>query len=112
MLLARIMIGKVVSHADMAATLAAVPHVQDNPAWTCRIWVKDAVAALEADGRSLGTRVTNWQRIEQTATDLCHTKATTETIRRIENMEGGCSANIQFVEGERGHPLKCTTMVA
>ncbi|OJD16032.1 hypothetical protein AJ78_03785 [Emergomyces pasteurianus Ep9510] len=30
---------------------------------------KDAVAALEADGRSLGTRFTNWQDIEQYAKD-------------------------------------------
>ncbi|PGH02262.1 hypothetical protein AJ80_08887 [Polytolypa hystricis UAMH7299] len=67
MLLARVMIGKVANHAQLAKTLAAVPREQDNPAWTCRIWVRDAIAALEADGKSLGTRVTNWQKIEQTA---------------------------------------------
>ncbi|KAF2253519.1 hypothetical protein BU26DRAFT_224458 [Trematosphaeria pertusa] len=67
MLLARVMIGKVANGAQMAATIAAVPIVQDDPAWTCRIWVRDAIAALEADGKSLGTRVTGWQRIGQTS---------------------------------------------
>ena len=67
MLLARIMIGKVTNEVQLATTLAAVPLIQDNPAWTCRIWVRDAIAVLEADGRSLGTRVTGWQKIEQAA---------------------------------------------
>ncbi|KAF2473575.1 uncharacterized protein BDR25DRAFT_311806 [Lindgomyces ingoldianus] len=67
MLLARVRIGKAVDGAQLAETLAEVPLVQDNPAWTCRIWVRDAIAALEADRKSLGTRVTDWQRIEQTS---------------------------------------------
>jgi hypothetical protein len=67
MLLARVMIGKVADGAQLAATLAAVPLVQDDLAWTCRIWVRDAIAALEADRKSLGTSVTDWQRIEQTS---------------------------------------------
>ncbi|MCJ1485226.1 hypothetical protein MMC06_005400 [Schaereria dolodes] len=67
MLLARVIVGKVTNEVQLATTLAAVPLVQDNPAWTCRIWVRDAIAALEADGRSLGTRVTGWQKIEQAA---------------------------------------------
>jgi hypothetical protein len=68
MLLARVMIGKVVDGARLSVTLAAVLLVQDDPAWTCRIWVRDAIAALEADGKSLGTRVTDWERIEQMST--------------------------------------------
>lgn len=41
MLLARVMIGKVTNKTQLTATLAAVPLVQDDTAWTCRIWVKD-----------------------------------------------------------------------
>lgn len=67
MLLGRIMIAKVTDNAQLRSTLAAVPIVQDDPSWTCRIWVKNAIAALEADGKSLGTRNTNWTTIEQTA---------------------------------------------
>ncbi|KAL3482295.1 hypothetical protein BJX99DRAFT_252554 [Aspergillus californicus] len=67
MLLGRILIAKVTDGVQLRSTLAAVPIVQDNSAWTCRIWVRDVVTALEADGKSLGTRVTNWPTIEQTA---------------------------------------------
>ena len=67
MLLTRIMIGKVTNKVQLAMTFAAVPLVQYTPEWTCRIWVRDAIALLEADGRSLGTRVTGWQEIEQAA---------------------------------------------
>lgn len=59
MILAQVMIGKVVDGARLSATLAAVLLLQDDPAWTCRIWVRDAIGALEADGRSLGMRVTD-----------------------------------------------------
>ena len=69
MLLTRVIIGKVTDNARLATTIASVPLVQDNPAWTCRTWVRDAIAALEADERSLGTRVTDWQKIEQAAND-------------------------------------------
>ena len=66
MLLGRIMIAKVTNSAQLHSTLAAVPIVQDDPSWTCRIWVKDAISALEADRKSLGTRITDWTTIEQT----------------------------------------------
>ncbi|KAF2500856.1 hypothetical protein BU16DRAFT_523605 [Lophium mytilinum] len=68
MLLARVMIGKVANGAQLPTTLATVPLVQDNPAWRCRHWVRDAIAALEADRRSLGTRVTDWSKIERAST--------------------------------------------
>lgn len=61
------MVAKITDSAQVPATLAAVPIVQNDPSWTCRIWVKDAIAALEADGRNLGTRVTLWVTIEQKA---------------------------------------------
>ena len=65
MLLARIMIGKVVDGSRLARVLEQVPLVQKEPRWTCRIWVPDAIAALEADGKCLGTRITEWQKVEQ-----------------------------------------------
>ena len=69
MLLARVMIGKVLDGSRLRTVLERVPLVQQDPAWTCRIWVKSAVAALEADGKCLGTRVSEWQMIERTAND-------------------------------------------
>lgn len=74
MLLGRIMIAKVTDNTQLRRTLAAVPVVQHDPLWTCRIWVKNAIAALEADRKSLGTRVTNWTTIEQIANDYINRK--------------------------------------
>ncbi|KAK2748984.1 hypothetical protein FQN57_007267 [Myotisia sp. PD_48] len=54
MLLGRVMIAKVTNSAQLRNTLDAV---------------RDAVTALEADGMSLGTRITNWAIIEQSAKD-------------------------------------------
>jgi hypothetical protein len=55
MLLVRVTFAKVEDTAQLNRTLAAVPIVQNDLSWTCRIWVKDAIAALVADGKSLGT---------------------------------------------------------
>lgn len=64
MLLARVMVGKVLDGSRLASVLEKVPLVQQDPRWTCRIWVRDAIAALEADGKCLGTRMTDWQKLE------------------------------------------------
>jgi hypothetical protein len=65
MLLVRVMVGKVLDGPRLASVLEKVPLVQQDPRWTCRIWVRDAIAALEADGKCLGTRMTDWQKLEE-----------------------------------------------
>lgn len=67
MLLARITVEKVLDKQKLIATLALVPMQQPNPTWTCRIWVRDAIAALQGDGKVLGSSMTDWGRIEQMA---------------------------------------------
>jgi hypothetical protein len=34
---------------EVTASLRSVPLIQGNPNWTCRIWVKEALAKLDAD---------------------------------------------------------------
>lgn len=48
----------------MEASLLRVPVVQDNNNWTCRIWVRNALAQLVTDS-ILGTKVTDWSIIEK-----------------------------------------------
>lgn len=74
MLLGRITIGKVTDKARLHSTLSAVPVLQNDPSWTCRIWVRGAIAALEADGRCLGTSVTSWEKIEKVAKEYIEKK--------------------------------------
>jgi hypothetical protein len=74
MLLVRVIFAKVEDMAQLNRTLAAVPVVQNDPSWTCRIWVKDAIAALEADRKSLGTKVTDWETLENWAKEYVRAK--------------------------------------
>ncbi|KJZ73343.1 hypothetical protein HIM_07347 [Hirsutella minnesotensis 3608] len=66
-LLVRIMIGKVKSRSRLAKVLRKVPLVEGQADWRCRNWVAEAVAALKADGKALGTAVLDWGEIERVA---------------------------------------------
>jgi hypothetical protein len=74
MLLVRVTFAKVEDMAQLNRTLAAVPIVQNDLSWTCRIWVKDAIAALVADGKSLGTQVSDWEKLEDFAKQYAREK--------------------------------------
>ncbi|KAF2456047.1 hypothetical protein BDY21DRAFT_372694 [Lineolata rhizophorae] len=69
LLLARVLVAKVADDAQLGRTLGAVAVVQNDqdPAWNCKSWIRTALAALEGDGRSLGTRVTDWRTVEGVA---------------------------------------------
>ena len=63
MLLVRIMIGKVEKIERLVSTLRKVPIRQGQMGWNCVGWVKEALEALNADGKALGTSVTEWQAV-------------------------------------------------
>lgn len=49
-LLARVLVSQVTDPANAGAVLEAVPLIQDDKAWTCRVWVSDAIANLAQQG--------------------------------------------------------------
>lgn len=65
-LLARLIVAKIENVELLEQTLESVPVVQGDPAWTCRVWVREAVAALVQAG-ALGTRVDleDWESVER-----------------------------------------------
>ena len=67
MLLVRIMIGKVEKKDRLESTLHKVPIRQGQMGWNCVGWVKEALEALNADGKALGTSVTEWQAVRDGA---------------------------------------------
>ena len=67
MILVRVMVAKVIKWERMLQILRAVPTVQNDPNWTCRIWVRDALANLAGGVGVLGTSATDWTTIENTA---------------------------------------------
>lgn len=48
-LLTRVLVGRVKKLGDLSACLRSVPLIQGDPNWTCRMWVRDALAKLDAD---------------------------------------------------------------
>jgi hypothetical protein len=66
-LLVRVMIGKVEDLARLITILRSIPVIQNDPGWRCRTWCANALAAIAADGKAVGTSVLDWLRVEQAA---------------------------------------------
>ena len=73
-LLIRVLVGKVIDRDRLLTILRSVPVVQDDPSWNCVIWVKDALLAVQKDGRSMGTSELSWQRVRDAAMSYCQKK--------------------------------------
>ncbi|KAI1374867.1 hypothetical protein F4677DRAFT_461312 [Hypoxylon crocopeplum] len=67
MILVRILIGKIKDQRRLASILESVPIRGNQPGWNCVEWVKEALEALGKDGKPLGTSITDWQTIRDTA---------------------------------------------
>jgi hypothetical protein len=74
MLLVRIMIGKVEKMDRLASAVRRVPIRQGETGWNCVSWVKEALEALTADGKALGTSVTEWPVVRDGAMWYIHKK--------------------------------------
>ncbi|KAI9751895.1 MAG: hypothetical protein M4579_005852 [Chaenotheca gracillima] len=67
MILIRVLIAKVLDYEKLEEIIRNAPVVQDDPSWTCRIWVKNTVAILAAKKCAIGTSTMDWAKIEETA---------------------------------------------
>ena len=67
MLLVRVLIGKVTNRQRLQSALESIPVRQGDPAWNCVIWVKQALAELQADKKAIGTSQLDWRRVRDTA---------------------------------------------
>lgn len=65
LMLVRILIAKVVSRRRLISVLETVPIRQGEAGWNCVEWVKEALAAMVADGKVLGTSVTRWRTVRE-----------------------------------------------
>lgn len=73
-LLARVLVAKVEDEQHLIAVLRSVPIIQDDEHWRCWSWVADAIVALEADGKALGTSVLQWERIQSAGEEFVKKK--------------------------------------
>lgn len=65
MLLVRVMIGKVVDSEGLKGVMRSIQVKNNDPAWNCVIWVKEALAKL-AGGKTMGTSQLDWQTVRDT----------------------------------------------
>lgn len=64
-LLTRVLVGRVKNLGKASACIRNVPLVQGDLNWTCRVWVKEALAKLDADAIfEPQRRIRDWDAIE------------------------------------------------
>ncbi|EGE07146.1 hypothetical protein TEQG_06134 [Trichophyton equinum CBS 127.97] len=86
-LLARIMIGKIEDEARLVKIFQEVPLVQNDETWRCRTWVKNALTAIEKDGKAVGTSILNWEKIEAKAREYVGEKTAAGRYKNIDDLK-------------------------
>jgi len=66
-LLVRVMIGKIERKDRAVDIIRKTPIKPKEPGWNCVIWIKEALAALQADGKALGTSNVDWNAVRDAA---------------------------------------------
>ncbi|KND86259.1 hypothetical protein TOPH_09113 [Tolypocladium ophioglossoides CBS 100239] len=66
-LLVRILVGKVKSKSRLESVFKNTPVRPETHGWNCVEWVKEALESAGQDDRALGTAVTDWQSVRDTA---------------------------------------------
>lgn len=74
MILVRILVAKTEDESRLAKILRETTIRQGEPGWNCVSWVKEALERLEKDGKVLGTSMTDWGKVRDTAMDYCQKK--------------------------------------
>jgi hypothetical protein len=104
MLLVRIMIGKVEKTDRLVNTLRKVPIKQGESGWNCVIWVKEALEALRADRKALGTSSTDWQYVRDTAMWYIGKKKNEHRFDGLANFDVKQPATYDLLEGKETIP--------
>lgn len=74
MILVRVIVGKIEDGKRLDSILSQIPVRGGTPQWNCVSWVKEALATVEGDGKTLGTCVTEWDKVRDTAMEFCQRK--------------------------------------
>jgi hypothetical protein len=74
MLLVRVMIAKVEKKDRFISIVRNTPIRQGVAGWNCVGWVQEALQSLKADRKALGTAMTEWTKVKNTAMEYCERK--------------------------------------
>lgn len=66
-LLVRILVGKVKNHDQLETVFESTPLRAHIDGWNCVEWLKEALESAGREGKALGTAITSWQSVRDTA---------------------------------------------
>lgn len=104
MLLVRIVIGKIEKMDRLVEILRVVPIRGEEDGWNCVGWVKEALQVLNADGRALGTSLTEWQRVRDGAMQYVHKKKAEHRFDGEGDYNMKYAATYDLLEGKETTP--------
>lgn len=81
-LLVRVLIAKVEDEKRLVEIFRNIPVVQNDPEWRCRTWLANALDAIKADGKAVGTSELDWSKIEKVAREYVATKVASGRYER------------------------------
>jgi hypothetical protein len=74
MLLVRIIVAKITDREQLLRAIRGTQLVHNDKSWTCKSWVRDTVARVQANGKAVGTSQLDWDTIRTTAENYCREK--------------------------------------
>ena len=104
MLLVRILIGKVTDLDRTVNILRSTPIRQNLATWNCVTWVQEALEALRADPKALGTSVVEWQKVRNAAMEYCQKKKDQHRFDGQGNFDMSKAATYDLIEGKETIP--------
>ncbi|KAG6369713.1 hypothetical protein JVT61DRAFT_13638 [Boletus reticuloceps] len=102
MLLIRITIAKVLRMERTLEILRAVPVKPEISGWTCKSWVQEAIALLDADGEALGKRVMDWNKVSEKAVSYCDEKKAASRFCGEGDFDPKYPPTFDLMEGDEG----------
>ncbi|KAL8923767.1 MAG: hypothetical protein Q9208_004415 [Pyrenodesmia sp. 3 TL-2023] len=100
MLLVRIVVGKVTSNDRLQAALRSVPIVQGDESWNCVAWVRQALEAVKADGKAVGTSQLEWETVRRAALDYVQGKKDAHRFDGLGDFDMSKTATYDLLEGK------------
>ncbi|RDL32420.1 uncharacterized protein BP5553_08876 [Venustampulla echinocandica] len=102
MLLVRVMVGKVEKIDRLVNTLRSIPLRQSEQGWNCVTWVREALGALQADRKTLGTARMEWNKVRDAAMTYCQKKRDEHRFDGKGNYDMGKAATYDLTEQKEG----------
>ncbi|KAL8728434.1 MAG: hypothetical protein Q9166_005396 [cf. Caloplaca sp. 2 TL-2023] len=100
MLLARIVIAKITDFDRLKAAMRSVEIVQGDPSWTCIKWVENALTAIQADGKAVGTSVLDWVTVRNAGKKYVEEKKKVHRYKDSQRWDINKSATFDLLEGK------------